>query len=110
MTAQERWYAFDHVLMINAICDIIDAHDGKIVKSDSNNGKLNAKLKESGKDLLFRFQLIPHKNECLMRIETGDKNTSIENLSCESNSIEILFNYIDDVLKGIDVPKHNYLF
>ena len=104
MTAQERWYSFDRVLMINAICDIIDAHDGKIINSDSENGKLSAMIKESGKPLMFRFSLKPHENECLMRIETGDKSTSIEKLSCESHHIEALFDFLDSVLKRIYTP------
>ena len=101
VTAQERVYPCDKVLMINAIGDIIDEFDGTITLSDTERGRLNAKLKNRDNFVNYCFSVIQEDNICRLRIETGDKTTPPEKLARENRQIETLFSFLDEMMKHV---------
>lgn len=98
MTAQERVYPCDRILMLNAVGDIIDGHRGKILLSDTENGRLDAQLKNRDNQVIYRFRIFPENGVCRLRIETGSYDTPTEKLARESRQIETLFFTLDELL------------
>ena len=98
MTAQERVYSCDRVLMLNAVGDIIDEFEGSIILSDTGNGRLDARLKNRENLVIYRFFVFQEDSVCRLRIETGDMATPTEKLARESRQIETLFAYLDEVM------------
>ena len=101
MTAQERVYSCDRILMLNAVGDIIDEFDGDIILSDTDNGRLDAKLKNMENFVVYRFSVFEEEPSCRLRIETGEKATPTEKLARESRQIETLFTFLDDVMGAV---------
>ncbi len=98
MTVQTRRYSFGYKLLQNAIYDVVDKIDAKLVSGDSNEGVYRIRLSDGYGELIVQ---ITGDTVCNVTVTAGDQKVPKYGYEKENWDIQHFFSNLEVLLAGL---------